>query len=117
MTNIEAAKKYAIEMILKGMSRESVLTYLTKNEHTREEAEAYYQQLEELKPQLIAHARAEAQESGETSNMGTILWGLLWLLGGAVITFGTYNAGGSSYVIAYGPMIYGFITIIRGLAK
>jgi hypothetical protein len=49
-----------------------------------------------------------------------MIFGLLWLLGGVAITVFTYNAatsspGGGRYVLAYGPIIYGAITFLRGL--
>jgi hypothetical protein len=49
---------------------------------------------------------------------GMILKGALWLGGGLALTIVTYSSaqGGGTYVLAWGPMIYGLITLVRGLA-
>ena len=45
--------------------------------------------------------------------------GLLLLAVGILLTVGTYSAakGGGTYVLAWGPMVYGAITLVRGLMK
>jgi hypothetical protein len=46
--------------------------------------------------------------------------GMLLLLTGIVITAVTYggaSASGGTYIIAYGPIVFGIINIIRGIAR
>jgi len=46
-------------------------------------------------------------------------YGLLWFGGGLVVTILTYalasNGGGGTYVVAWGPVIFGGIQLFRGL--
>jgi hypothetical protein len=48
-----------------------------------------------------------------------VLYGGLWLLGGIVVTAGTYLAaeerGGGRYVVAWGAMLFGGLQFLRGL--
>ena len=47
--------------------------------------------------------------------------GLLFLAGGIAITVLTYKsavaAGGGQYIVAYGPIIFGAITFLRGIGN
>ncbi|HUQ05639.1 MAG TPA: hypothetical protein VM261_24215 [Kofleriaceae bacterium] len=45
--------------------------------------------------------------------------GLLLMLGGIMVTVLTYDAasGGGMYVIAWGPVVYGFLRLMRGLSR
>lgn len=62
-------------------------------------------------PELTERAaRVHAQRS--------IVWGVVWLVAGIVITAATYNAAsreGGTYVVAYGPILVGVIKIFRGI--
>ena len=59
--------------------------------------------------------------SGESGGGGLIVLGIILLIVGIAITVITKDnatrSGGGTYVIAYGPMIWGAITIFRGLAR
>ena len=48
-----------------------------------------------------------------------ILFGLVLIIIGLAITFGTKDAaesrGGGTYIIAYGPIVVGVIRVFRGL--
>ncbi len=46
-----------------------------------------------------------------------IKWGLIWLLGGGIITLYTYEsaANGGSYLIMWGAMIYGGYRLLIGV--
>lgn len=49
-----------------------------------------------------------------------MLIGGLWIIGGVVITVGTYMAvseSGGHYLITYGPIVYGLIRFFKGVAK
>src|SRR5262249_31577786 len=52
---------------------------------------------------------------------GAIVRGLIVLVLGIAITAGTYNAavdaGGGQYFIAYGPVVFGLVWIVKGLAS
>ncbi len=50
-----------------------------------------------------------------------ILLGIVFMAVGIVVTAVTYDSanrsGGGTYVVAYGPIVVGFIKLIRGLAR
>lgn len=50
-----------------------------------------------------------------------ILFGVLWLVGGTIVTAVSYgsaaSAGGGRYVIAWGAIVFGALQAIRGLAQ
>lgn len=50
-------------------------------------------------------------------NSGAIIWGLLVTIIGIVVTVTTYQTAskeGGTYVVAYGAILYGVITMIKG---
>lgn len=51
-----------------------------------------------------------------SSDIGT---GLALMVVGIIITVVTYNAaaGGGVYVVAWGPVVYGFLRLMRGLTR
>ncbi len=60
---------------------------------------------------------AQARKEAARKN---ILIGSLLLVGGLVLTVVTYSAassGGGTYVLAWGPIIFGGIRLIRGLTQ
>ena len=63
----------------------------------------------------------EGNTAGEGGGGGLIVLGIVLLIVGIAITVVTKGsaerAGGGTYVVAYGPMIWGAITIFRGLAR
>jgi len=50
-------------------------------------------------------------------NGSLIARGLVMMAIGIGVTAATYSAasGGGTYIMAWGPIVYGFITLIRGL--
>lgn len=69
---------------------------------------------------MDARGESEPEPQGRHPGTSSIVIGLIFLVLGLVITIGTYNSaatsGGGTYVVAYGPMIFGFIKLIQGLA-
>ena len=61
-------------------------------------------------------AAAERRRSGVANlAIGAALFGV-----GLLVTVGTYGSASSSggtYIVAWGPMVFGVIRIVRGLAK
>lgn len=55
------------------------------------------------------------------SGLRMLIFGTLWLLGGAGVTIASYAAASSStggrYVVAYGAVVYGAVQIVRGVAR
>lgn len=114
MRDVEHIKKYALEMIVKGMSKESVLAYLTRNDFSSEEAEAVYHDFRTNLPLLQQELAQRKTEEVSSSGMA---WGALWFFGGIAITIITYSAGGDSYIVAYGPIIYGLIKMVSSASR
>ncbi len=48
-----------------------------------------------------------------------LFFGLLWLIGGIVVTIGTYEMakGGGTYVVAWGAILYGLIASVANLFR
>ena len=46
-----------------------------------------------------------------------MVFGTLWMVGGGVVTLGTYSAasGGGVYFVFFGPIIWGTFQFLRGL--
>ncbi|MCC6559185.1 MAG: hypothetical protein IT372_40180 [Polyangiaceae bacterium] len=70
----------------------------------------------EAAPGAGAQVAAPDQQALASRQM---LTGALWAIGGTVVTVASFSAasGGGQYVVAYGAIIYGVITFIRGLAN
>jgi hypothetical protein len=66
----------------------------------------------------LMHAKAQALKNAGRKNM---LYGGLWCIGGVVVTALSYqaaaNAGGGSYVLAWGAILFGGIQFIRGMLQ
>jgi len=65
----------------------------------------------------IFELRARALKEAAKKNM---LHGALWCIGGVVVTAVTYQAvagTGGTYIVAFGPIIFGAIQFFRGLAQ
>ncbi|MBL9019697.1 MAG: hypothetical protein JNL83_36235 [Myxococcales bacterium] len=64
---------------------------------------------------------APMQASSGEGGGGLIVLGVILLIVGIAITVITKDnatrSGGGTYVVAYGPMIWGAVTIFRGLAR
>jgi predicted phage tail protein len=68
---------------------------------------------------LAAIHEAEAREESRSKGTAQLWVGGACLVAGILITAATYGSavadGGGMYVIAYGPIAYGLITIARGV--
>lgn len=68
-----------------------------------------------------AYLRAVAEEAEARAAANRLLTrGVLLLLIGLVVTLVTYSqasAGGGMYVVAWGPVVFGLIQIVRGLSS
>jgi hypothetical protein len=70
--------------------------------------------------QVIINSGLTTVKSVRSVAQRDMLFGGLWLLGGIIITVGTYVAASGSggfYFITYGPIIYGLIRFFKGVAK
>lgn len=78
-----------------------------------------------IPPQTAQHLvqKALRETDPETGIASTgkrdMLIGGLWIVGGLIITIGTYTmaSNGGTYFITYGPIIYGVIRFFKGVAK
>ncbi len=70
--------------------------------------------------QMMNHI-AEAQRSEIRSKaVADIVFGIILLVVGIAITAATYDSAsrqGGTYIVAYGPMAFGIIKLIRGLIR
>jgi len=69
-------------------------------------------------PRLLPRSGHELQRAGRSRATGQLVLGGALLLIGILITavtYGSASTGGGTYIIAYGPMIFGCGQIIRGI--
>jgi hypothetical protein len=67
-----------------------------------------------------AFARSMEESERRSRKQTDVVLGLLFLVVGLAITFGTYDSAsqqGGTYIIAYGPIVFGVIRLFRGLAS
>ncbi len=65
--------------------------------------------------QTEINAIPEKRKSG--NNSGTVIWGAIVTIIGIFVTIFSYRSAaesGGTYVVAYGAIIYGIITLIKG---
>ena len=66
------------------------------------------------------HADELVRRERRSQASGQIMFGAALLVVGIIITAATYSSAsqsGGTYLIAYGPIIFGVIRIVRGLAN
>ena len=66
---------------------------------------------------ILKHAHPETVTTADNTKSDDVAVGILWLAGGILVTALTYAAAsdGGVYIIAYGPVIYGAIRLLKGL--
>ncbi len=65
-------------------------------------------------------ATVETRHKMTQEEAGGELWkGLLWLIGGIVVTVGTYSAAapGETYFVAWGAILFGGIQFLKGASN
>ena len=69
----------------------------------------------------IAYEAETMRDFERSDGRRQMLGGIALLVIGIVITAATYSSasssGGGTYIVAYGPMIWGVIQLFRGLSK
>ena len=118
----EAALKQVFEAVAddlaEGKSKEKIVKGLVKQDWPEASAVQFVNNVEQEMNRI--------KESPEGRKMLTqkyarhMGYGLLWAIGGTVVTAVTYSAAASSpsggtYFVAYGAIIYGVIDFFRGL--
>lgn len=114
---MSVAHQQALKLMDDGLGPAQVEAELVAQGHSAEHARAVVDSLGDY-----ASAQSEAQAiSGGGSGAGQmdLVVGALFLLGGLALTIITFAAasGGGTYVLAWGPMLYGIIRIVKGLAR
>ncbi len=101
--------------LAEGKSRENIVKELLKQEWHEDAAVQFVDN--------IANAMHEYENSSEGRNeiakryARHMIYGVLWVVGGTVVTVATYGAAseGGKYVVAWGAIVYGAIDFFRGL--
>ena len=97
----------AAAQLMNGKSDSEVIEMLTKSGVYDAEATA-----------LVSKLRADIAEAKAEKAQRDIKHGAMWCIGGLVVTGATYamaSDGGGSYLVCWGPVIFGGIQLIRGL--
>ena len=65
--------------------------------------------------ELNNYYKQEERKAGKKN----MLYGALWCIGGIIVTVMTYQAaaGGGTYVVAWGAILYGGIQFIKGVSQ
>lgn len=76
----------------------------------------------ELIKEIMLEIQGATPEGRAALNKRELLHGLYWLVGGILLTVITYSAassskGGGTYLIAWGPMLFGGLRFIKALAN
>jgi DNA-directed RNA polymerase subunit RPC12/RpoP len=111
---VEAVKKDLAD----GKSKEEIVKELVKKKWPEESAVQFVNAVEKGVTQF-GEWTDERQELAKHYSRH-MLYGVLWMVGGIVVTAATYSAasssaGGGTYIVAWGAILFGFIDFMRGL--
>jgi hypothetical protein len=109
---IEELARFVAEQLNAGTPRHEIIKGLTDAGLKQSEAEQLVNHIESLRGGALNEARKQAGTKD-------LLWGFLFLIGGAAITLGTWAATkeGGSYWVMWGAMVFGAFYILRGLYR
>ena len=98
----------AATQLINGRTNDEVIEMMTRNGFTTQEASTVVKTFR----QQIAQAKLDKANKD-------IRNGALWCVGGLVVTGMTYSmaSGGGSYLVCWGPVIFGGIQLFRGMAN
>lgn len=111
----EALIATAMDGMRRGLLPAAVLDAMRESGVAEDEARAALRAANDrMGSEVVVRPLSEQYQEGEEESSG----GLVWLIGGTVLTLGTfgyaYLSGGGSYLIAWGPMAFGLIMFVRG---
>ena len=106
--NAASMPQVIAQAIGRGKKRKEIIAILVKSGMNAPEAES-------LVAYALANHKAEIRK-GAAKQMGV---GFLMLAVGIVITAATYSMArnGGMYIVAYGPVVFGAVGVIRGLFR
>jgi hypothetical protein len=106
--NAQEIYEYAVSLKNADMTESAMVENLMRRGLSDPEANAVIQK-------IFAHRKKDNRAEGKRN----MIVGGLWLVGGIAVTVFTYNSArsGGSYVITWGPMIFGGIQFFRGLGQ
>jgi hypothetical protein len=106
--NPQEIYEYAVSLKNADMTESAIVENLMRRGLSEPEANAVIQK-------IFAHRKKDNRAEGKRN----MIVGGLWLVGGIAVTVFTYNSArsGGSYVITWGPMIFGGIQFFRGLGQ
>ncbi len=111
---------FALEQLLKGTKPREVRKSLVESGHTAQQANTIVQTALQFKKDDEARERAMPDSGGNSGMRNMAIGGIICVVG-IVITIGTFSAatqaGGGTYTIAWGAIVFGFIQFMRGLMQ
>ena len=112
---IEELSEAVASELGEGKSREKIVKELVKQDWPEESAIEFVNNIE----QAITEYKdsPEGREVLARKYARHMLYGILWFVGGTIVTVVTYEAasGGGTYFIAWGAILFGIIDFFRGL--
>jgi hypothetical protein len=108
---VQAVYEFAASQVVSGKKKSQVETALLEKGLDAESAK--------IVTANVFKMRGDAISAAGKKNM---LYGLLWCIGGAIVTAATYqmaanSPNGGSYVVAWGAIVFGGIQFLRGAAQ
>jgi hypothetical protein len=114
--SIKKISKAIATQLSHGVKKETIVKQLVKQNISEEVAISLVESVERAINQYKESPEGQAVMSKKYGRQ--MLYGVLWAVGGTLVTIFTYSAassGGGTYVIAWGAIIFGIVDFIRGL--
>ena len=101
--------------LAEGRSKQEVVTELVSQGMDKHDAGQVVDNVQQGLNQYRQSPEARAIMAGKY--VRHMLFGALWLIGGAIVTLLTYNAAGpgGTYIVAWGAIVFGAIDFLWGL--
>jgi hypothetical protein len=106
--NTQAVYGFVLEQLRYGMTEPEVVDMLVEEGLEHETATA-----------IVKEVNGVKKESSREAGKKNMLVGSLWCGGGLLVTAITYStaAGGGTYVVTWGAVIFGGIQLLRGIGQ
>jgi hypothetical protein len=115
---VEATARSVLSRVARGENPDKIIQGLQKTGWPPDQAYTLVQQAQIQWQQLQLQPEFREQMAGKYKRR--MVYGVLWTVGGTVVTVGTLlsaasRSGGGTYFIAWGAIIFGIVDFIRGL--
>ncbi len=102
--------------LVQGTGKDKIVKELVKQGWNADEAADYVNAVEQSVNDYKNSPEGRKVIAGKYKRH--MIWGLVWAVGGTIVTAATYSAAsekGGHYVIAWGAILFGVVDFFRGL--